>query len=105
MSFSPHRLTQQFVVERQADIHPRLRPQGLHGRREADQQEHMVQRDVWRGQRGNRKLLGPRRPLVGRVGVMSLKEARDKARDVIAQMGIGLLRLIHKKAAAEFGRG
>ena len=46
-----------------------------------------VQRDVWKGERGTRRLVGTRRALIGRVGVISMKEARDKALAVIAQAG------------------
>ena len=49
----------------------------------------MVQRDVWTGERGKRRLIGTRRALIGRVGTMSLKEARDKARQEIARMARG----------------
>ena len=49
----------------------------------------VVQRDLWRGPRGRRRLLGTRRVLIGRTNAVSLKEARDRARGVIARMLAG----------------
>jgi hypothetical protein len=93
MGLSPRRLTQQFVESlswngkksfiRDADL------KGFVVVVNKTSKSYMIQRDVWKGERGNRRLLGTRRVLIGRTGVMSLKEARDKARDVIAQMGRG----------------
>jgi hypothetical protein len=93
VSCSPRRLTQQFVegltwTGKRAFI----RDSDLKGFMvvvNKTSKSYMVQRDVWRGPRGHRKLLGPRRPLIGRVGVISLKEAREKACGVIAQMSRG----------------
>ena len=93
MGLSPRRLTQQFVESltwngrrsfvRDYDLKGFMVVVNRTGK------SYMVQRDVWRGQRGGRKLLGTRRVLIGRVGVMPLKEARDIARNMIAQMTRG----------------
>jgi integrase len=93
MSLPPRRLTQQFVESiawngkksfiRDADL------KGFVVVVNKTSKSYMVQRDVWKGERGNRCLVGTRRVLIGRTGAMSLKEARDKARDVIAQMARG----------------
>ena len=83
MSFSPRRLTQQFVESliwtgkrtfiRDSDL------KGFMVVVNKTSKSYMVQRDVWRGLRGNKKLLGPRRPLIGRVGVARSRESRTSS--------------------------
>src|SRR5688500_11794697 len=77
MSCPPRRLTQQFIESliwngkrtfiRDSDL------KGFMVVVNRTSKSYMVQRDVWKGPRGYKKLLGLRRPLIGRVGVMSLK--------------------------------
>jgi hypothetical protein len=49
----------------------------------------VLQRDLWRGTRGNRRHLGTRRVLLGHASIMTVKQARDAAIAATSRMLAG----------------
>ena len=83
MGFSPRRLTQRFVESltwtgkrlfvRDSDL------KGFMVVVNRTKKSYMIQRDLWRGPRGNRKLIGPRRVLLGDQSLESFEySAKEK---------------------------
>jgi hypothetical protein len=51
---------------------------------------HKVQRDLWRGQRGRRRLIKTVRHTLGTIDELTLDDARTRAQEVIAQIKRGV---------------
>lgn len=91
--FQPRRLTQDFVnllkYNRKAFTVRDTEQKGFMVVVNQFSKSFVVQRDLWQGPRGKRRLAGTRRVTLGRVGALSLKDARDMARESITAFARG----------------
>ena len=91
--YPPRRLTQQFVnafeSREKSYVVRDTEQKGFMVVVNKRSKSYVVQRDLWQGPRGHRRLVGTRRVLIGRVSEILLKDARTQAREVIALLARG----------------